>query len=84
MFRDRRSCSTPLASRGRILRRSTDFYREGPLLWLQVDSVLREKSKGARSLDTFAADFFGPPDGAIAVKPYTYQDLISALNQVVP
>jgi predicted metalloprotease with PDZ domain len=67
-----------------ILRRSTDFYREGPLLWLQVDSVLREKSKGARSLDNFAADFFGPPDGVIAVKPYTYQDLISALNQVVP
>ena len=67
-----------------ILRRSTDFYREGPLLWLQVDSVMRERSKGARSLDTFAADFFGPPDGVIAVKPYTYQELISALNQVVP
>ncbi len=67
-----------------ILRRSTDFYREGPLLWLQVDSILREKSKGARSLDTFAADFFGPPDGVIVVKPYTYQDLTSALNQVVP
>ena len=67
-----------------ILRRSTDFYREGPLLWLQVDSVLREKSQGARSLDTFAADFFGPPDGAIEVKPYTYEDLISALNHVVP
>ena len=60
------------------------FRPEGPLLWLQVDSVLREKSKGARSLDNFAADFFGPPDGAIEVKPYTYQDLISELNQVVP
>jgi predicted metalloprotease with PDZ domain len=66
-----------------ILRRSTDFYTEGPLLWLQVDSLLREKSKGARSLDTFAADFFGPPDGAITVKPYTYEDLVAALNQVV-
>src|ERR1700678_692930 len=41
-----------------ILRRSTDFYREGPLLWLQVDSVLREQSKGKRSLDTFAPEFF--------------------------
>jgi len=66
-----------------ILRRSTDFYKEGPLLWLQVDSLLREKSKGASSLDTFAADFFGPPDGAITVKPYTYEDLVDALNQVV-
>jgi predicted metalloprotease with PDZ domain len=65
-----------------ILRRSTDFYREGPLLWLQVDSLMREKSKGSRSLDTFAAGFFGPPDGAITVKPYTYEDLVSALNQV--
>ena len=66
-----------------ILRRSTDFYREGPLLWLQVDSTLRTKSKGTRSLDTFAADFFGPPDGVITVKPYTYDDLVAALNRVV-
>jgi predicted metalloprotease with PDZ domain len=66
-----------------ILRRSTDFYKEGPLLWLQVDSILREKSKGARSLDTFAAEFYGPPDGAVTVKPYTYEDLVAALNQVV-
>jgi predicted metalloprotease with PDZ domain len=65
------------------LRRSTDYYREGPLLWLQVDSLLREKSHGARSLDTFAADFFGPPDGVVAVKPYTYDELVAALNKVV-
>jgi predicted metalloprotease with PDZ domain len=65
-----------------ILRRSTDFYREGPLLWLQVDGLLREQSKGTRSLDTFAAEFFGPPDGAVAVKPYTYDDLVAALNHV--
>jgi predicted metalloprotease with PDZ domain len=67
-----------------MLRRATDFYREGPLLWLQVDSILREKSKGARSLGTFAADFFGPPDGVITVKPYTYEDLVAALNRVAP
>jgi predicted metalloprotease with PDZ domain len=72
------------SSQWTILRRSTDYYREGPLLWLQVDSVIREKSHGTRSLDDFAADFFGPPDGAIAVKPYTYEDLVTALNQVVP
>jgi predicted metalloprotease with PDZ domain len=65
------------------LRRSTDYYREGPLLWLQVDSLLREKSHGTRSLDTFAAEFFGPPDGVVAVKPYTYDDLVAALNHVV-
>jgi predicted metalloprotease with PDZ domain len=53
------------------------------LLWLQVDSLLREKSHGARSLDTFAADFFGPPDGVVAVKPYTYEELVAALNHVV-
>ncbi|MGB8538899.1 MAG: M61 family peptidase [Acidobacteriaceae bacterium] len=67
-----------------MLRRATDFYREGPLLWLQVDSILREKSKGTRSLDTFAADFFGPPDGVVTVKPYTYQDLVDGLNRIVP
>jgi predicted metalloprotease with PDZ domain len=67
-----------------ILRRATDFYREGPLVWLQVDCILREQSKGARSLDTFAADFFGPPDGVVMVKPYTYQDLVDALDHTVP
>ncbi len=67
-----------------ILRRGTDYYREGPLLWLQVDSLLREKSHGARSLDTFAAEFFGPPDGAVTVKTYNYEDLVAALNHVVP
>jgi predicted metalloprotease with PDZ domain len=66
------------------LRRSTDFYREGPLLWLQVDSLMREQSKGARSLDTFAAEFYGPPAGAITVKPFSYDELIVALNHVVP
>ena len=66
-----------------VLRRSTDFYREGPLLWLQVDSLMREKSKGSRSLDTFAAAFFGPPDGATTVKPYTYEELVAGLNEVV-
>ncbi len=65
------------------LRRSTDYYQEGPLLWLQVDSLLREKSHGARSLDTFAAEFFGPPDGVVEVKPYTYEELVAALNHVV-
>ncbi len=28
--------------------------------------------------------FFGPPDGVVTVKPYTYEDLVAALNQVVP
>ena len=69
------------SSQWTIQRRSTDFYQEGPLLWLQVDSELRQRTQGKRSLDTFAAHFFGPPDGAITVKPYTYEDLVAALNQ---
>jgi predicted metalloprotease with PDZ domain len=66
-----------------VLRRGTDFYREGPLLWLQIDSLMREKSKGARSLDSFAASFFGPPDGVVEVKPYSYEDLVAGLNKTV-
>ena len=34
-------------------------------------------------MDTFAANFFGSPDGAVTVNPYTYDDLIAALNHVV-
>jgi len=52
------------------------FYREGPLLWLQVDSIsARKKARGARQPGyLFAAGFFGPSEGVVTVKPYTYQD----------
>ncbi len=70
------------------LRRSTDFYIEGPLLWLEVDSILRTESHGKKSIDDFARAFYGPPDLADNAEPrpvpYTFDDVVKALNGVVP
>jgi predicted metalloprotease with PDZ domain len=64
-------------------RRSTDFYDEGTLVWLDVDVTMRRLSKGKRSLDDFCRRFFGggtPHE----VKTYEFGDVVSALNAVVP
>jgi predicted metalloprotease with PDZ domain len=68
----------------RALRRSTDYYEEGPLLWLEADCLLRARSGGARSLDTFARGFFGGASGAPALLTYQRADLLAALNQLLP
>jgi len=65
-------------------RRSLDYYDESLLVWLDADATIRQKSGGAKSLDDFAKLFFGPPAGAPAVKPYTFDDLVAALNRIVP
>jgi predicted metalloprotease with PDZ domain len=66
------------------LRRGTDFYPEGQLLWLEADTVIRRETRGARSLDDFCRRFFGGAGGAPAVVPYEFDDLVAALNAVAP
>jgi predicted metalloprotease with PDZ domain len=63
-------------------RRGVDFYDEGALLWLDVDTLIREKTGGKKSLDDFCRAFFGGKDGPPEVKPYTFDDLVRALNDV--
>jgi predicted metalloprotease with PDZ domain len=65
-------------------RRSVDFYPEGTLIWLEADVQIRQLSKGAKSLDDFCRSFFGGSGGAPAMKPYTFDDLVAALNAVQP
>lgn len=64
--------------------RSEDYYSEGLLLWLDVDTVLRERTNGRRSLDDFARAFFGEQDGEWQ-KPATYKfdDVVAILNEFV-
>jgi predicted metalloprotease with PDZ domain len=64
--------------------RSEDYYSEGQLIWMDVDTLIRERSKGARSLDDFAKAFFGANDGDWGTLPYTRKDLVAALNHVEP
>ncbi len=66
-------------------RRSVDYYAEGELIWLDVDTTIRKLSGGKRSLNDFCARFLGlggntPPE----VVPYNFQQLVSVLNQIQP
>jgi predicted metalloprotease with PDZ domain len=65
-------------------RRGVDFYEEGTLIWLEVDALIREKSKGSRSLDDFCKHFHGGKNGPPELKPYTFEDVVAGLNEVVP
>ena len=65
-------------------RRSVDYYPEGSLIWLEADVLIREKTGGKKSLDDFVRLFYGPPNSAPAVKPYTFDDIVSALHSVLP
>jgi predicted metalloprotease with PDZ domain len=63
-------------------RRSTDYYEEGSLIWLDVDTLIRQLSKGAKSLDDFCRAFHGGPGGAPAMKTYIFEDIVASLNAV--
>ncbi|HYX41530.1 MAG TPA: hypothetical protein VE821_07525, partial [Pyrinomonadaceae bacterium] len=66
------------------IRRSVDFYDEGTLLWLEVDTRIRQQTNGQKSIDDFCHLFHGGPSGAPALKTYNFDDVVSALNQVAP
>ncbi len=65
-------------------RRSTDYYPEGDLVWLDVDTTIRKLTKDKKSLNDFLGAFEGlggntPPK----VVPYTFDDVVNGLNDVV-
>jgi predicted metalloprotease with PDZ domain len=61
-----------------------DYYTEGLLLWLDVDTRIRELTRGRRSLDDFARAFFGVDNGRIEPLTYTFDDVVRALNDLAP
>lgn len=65
-------------------RRGTDFYEEGELLWLDVDSTLRMITNDKKSIDDFCKIFHGGDTGKPELKTYTFEDVVAALNQVAP
>jgi predicted metalloprotease with PDZ domain len=64
--------------------RSEDYYSEGQLIWLDADTLIRERSGGKRSLDDFAKAFFGVENGSWTPVTYTFDDVVAALNKVEP
>jgi predicted metalloprotease with PDZ domain len=65
-------------------RRGEDFYAEAELMWLKVDSIIRERSGNKKSLDTFAREFFGRETTGPIVVTYDRNDVIAGLNKVQP
>jgi predicted metalloprotease with PDZ domain len=65
-------------------RRGTDFYPEDTLNWLWADVIIRQQTKGRKSLDDFCQLFHGAPSTGPMVEPYTFEDVVNALNQIVP
>ncbi|MGH7973272.1 MAG: peptidase M61, partial [Limisphaerales bacterium] len=66
----------------RSWQRAEDYYIEGLLIWLDADSLIRERSHGQRSLDDFARAFFGVHNGDWGELTYTFDDVVRALNEV--
>jgi predicted metalloprotease with PDZ domain len=63
-------------------RRPLDYYDEDVLNWLWADVIIRQQTKGTKSLDDFCKLFHGAPSGPPMVKPYNFDDIVNTLNQV--
>lgn len=66
------------------LQRGTDYYSESALLWIDADTLIRQRTGGRRSLDDFARTFFGFRSGDWGVVTYTFGDVVAALGRVTP
>jgi predicted metalloprotease with PDZ domain len=66
-------------------RLNVDYYDEGELIWLDVDTTIRKMTDGKKSLDDFVAKFHGlGGNTGPKVVPYTFEDVVAGLNAVVP
>jgi predicted metalloprotease with PDZ domain len=71
--------------------RTEDYYTEGELLWLDIDTRIRDLTHDRRSLDDFAHSFFAgsaaaspPPGSLLGPVTYTFADVVQALKSVAP
>ncbi len=66
-------------------RRGTDFYEEGELLWLDVDSTIRRLTGDTKSMNDFCRVFYaGGPANEPALETYTFDDIVATLNGIAP
>ncbi|MEM1223495.1 MAG: hypothetical protein AAGH40_12125 [Verrucomicrobiota bacterium] len=63
--------------------RGQDYYNEGLMFWLEVDSILREETQDKVTLDDFAESFLGADYPGGFVLTYDEEDLVAALNQLL-
>ncbi|HVB36301.1 MAG TPA: hypothetical protein VND42_03590 [Candidatus Acidoferrales bacterium] len=65
-------------------RRSTDYYDEGTLIWLDVDTTLRKLTHDKKSMNDFCRIFYGGPGGKPTLESYTFDDIVATLNGLAP
>ena len=61
-----------------------DAYYQGEMIWLNVDTIIRQQTHGKKSLDDFASNFFGRHDGSFTTETYSFADMVDALNAITP
>jgi len=64
--------------------RNEDYYNEGLLIWLDADTLIRDRTRGRSSLDDVARALFAVNDGSWMPMTYTRDDVVAALNTVLP
>jgi predicted metalloprotease with PDZ domain len=68
----------------RTWRRDTDYYDEGTLIWLEADTIIRQVTKGKKSLDDFCRKFEGGENTGPRIVPYTFEDVVAAMQEIAP
>jgi predicted metalloprotease with PDZ domain len=69
---------------GAAWRRGVDYYDESTLIWLEADTIIRRGTQGKRSLDDFCRAFHGGQSTGPKLVPYTFDDVVAAMNSVAP
>jgi predicted metalloprotease with PDZ domain len=66
-------------------RRGKDYYGDGELLWLDIDTLIRERTHGRASLDDFEKRFLGAggTTGPI-VRTYDLGEIVADLDAIAP
>jgi len=64
--------------------RGVDYYPEGDLVWLEVATLIHDQTQGRKSFEDFARSFYGGPNRGPELKPYTFEELVQALEAVAP
>ncbi len=68
---------------GSLRRSAGDFYTEGELMWLDVDTIIRQQTQGKKSIDDYVKVFAGGTSSPHVVT-YTRADIEHYLNEVTP
>jgi predicted metalloprotease with PDZ domain len=69
----------------RSWKRGTDYYPEGTIFWLDVDTTIRKMTNDKKTLRDFLQIFLQKGGAGVPrVEPYSLSELEADLNQVVP